>query len=255
MDPIRDNPFNRFKSYILGLGVLLLFAVLLAVISLFVRSKPNSLEDAQAAVRYETKAQIDEAQATALSKESVDKAMVQVAAKLVSTKAVAVELPEQIVPGSATALALADAPEVDTSAIDAASAAAADEPIDPAVIELGKMQFMVCGACHGAEGEGTLAGPPLAGSEWVTGPVSTLIQIQLRGLSGPITVGGKEYEFPAGMAAMAYQDDAQVAAVLTYVRQKFGDGASQVKPEQVAALRSEVGKPPLVAEEVKQPEQ
>ena len=85
--------------------------------------------------------------------------------------------------------------------------------------------------------------PPLAGSEWVNGPVSNLIRIQLRGLQGPITVTGKEYNFPGGMAALAYQTDEQIAAVLTYVRNSFGNKAPAVKPEQVAALRSEVGKP------------
>ena len=66
---------------------------------------------------------------------------------------------------------------------------------------------------------------------------------QLRGLKGPITVAGKEYNFPAGMTPMAYQTDEQIAGVLTYIRNSFGNKASAVKPEQVTALRGEVGKP------------
>jgi mono/diheme cytochrome c family protein len=125
--------------------------------------------------------------------------------------------------------------------------------IDPALMKNGQQQFLVCGACHGQSGEGTAAGPPLAGSEWVTGPVSNLIIIQLRGLKGPITVAGKEYNFPAGMTPMAYQTDEQIAGVLTYIRNNFGNKASAVKPEQVAALRGEVGKPQATVEELTKP--
>jgi hypothetical protein len=85
------------------------------------------------------------------------------------------------------------------------------------------------------------------------GPVSNLIRIQLRGLTGPITVKGTEYNFPGGMAAMAHQSDAEIAAVLTYVRNSFGNKGSAVKPEQVTALRSEVGKPQLTVEDLVQP--
>ncbi len=134
--------------------------------------------------------------------------------------------------------------------ISAGSLARAAE-VDPALMETGRVQFMVCAACHGKEGEGTAAAPPLAGSEWVAGPVENLIRIQLRGLRGPSTVKGRDYDFPAGMAPMAYQNDAQIAAVLTYVRQSFGNSASPVDPSQVAALRSEVGKPQLVVGDLK----
>jgi mono/diheme cytochrome c family protein len=156
------------------------------------------------------------------------------------------------VPGSDTAKKLADAPVADLASIDK-PAADADAPIDPAVMEIGKAQFMVCGACHGQNGEGSPAGPPLAGSEWVTGPVSNLVIIQLRGLKGPITVAGKEYNFPAGMTPMAYQTDEQIAGVLTYIRNSFGNKASAVKPEQVAALRGEVSKPQATVEELTKP--
>jgi quinoprotein glucose dehydrogenase len=63
---------------------------------------------------------------------------------------------------------------------------AAAEPVAPDTAKIGQQQFMLCGACHGQQGEGTAAGPPLAGSEWVNGPAENLIRIQLRGLTGPI---------------------------------------------------------------------
>ncbi|MFK7850975.1 MAG: cytochrome c [Akkermansiaceae bacterium] len=116
--------------------------------------------------------------------------------------------------------------------------------------KIGQQQYMVCGACHGQQGEGTAAGPPLAGSEWVNGPAENLINIQLRGLTGPIMVKGQEYNFPAGMQPMAYQTDEQIAGVLTYVRSNFGNDAPPVAPAEVEALRGEVGKPQLTADQL-----
>jgi cytochrome c553 len=116
---------------------------------------------------------------------------------------------------------------------------------------LGKTQYALCMGCHGPEGQGMPnVGPPLANSEWVTGPIENLIGIQLRGLKGPITINGQEYNFPAGMMAMgAGQSDENIAAVLTYIRNSFGNQASAVTPEMVAAYReankAEIEKGPL----------
>ncbi len=117
--------------------------------------------------------------------------------------------------------------------------------VDAAAMAVGKQQFAMCSACHGPNAEGGPIAPPLAKSNWVNGPVENLIRIQLRGLQGPLTVSGKEYRLPAPMPAQSFQTDEQIAAVLTYVRNSFGNTASPVKPEQVKALRGEVGKPPL----------
>jgi mono/diheme cytochrome c family protein len=149
---------------------------------------------------------------------------------------------------------LLDSASLLTAAAAEASPAAEKVALDPAVMKTGKQQFIVCGACHGQNGEGTGAGPPLAGSEWVTGPEENLIRIQLRGLQGPIKVKGKEYQMSGGMAAMAHQTDAQIAAVLTYVRNSFGNTAPAVTAAAVAAHRSEVGKPQLMASELLPPD-
>jgi quinoprotein glucose dehydrogenase len=143
--------------------------------------------------------------------------------------------------------------DFDPETLSATPAPEAPEGIDPAQMKLGATQFLICSACHGRQGEGGAAGPPLAGSEWVNGPVENLIRIQLRGLQGPITVKGTTYEFPAGMAAMAYQTDEQVAAVLTYVRNSFGNQAPAVTAAEVAKFRDEVGKPPLQTSELISP--
>jgi putative heme-binding domain-containing protein len=111
--------------------------------------------------------------------------------------------------------------------------------IDPAVMELGKAQYNLCLGCHGPTGQGMPnVGPPLAKSEWVAGPVENLIGIQLRGLQGAITVNDVDYQFAAPMVAMgAGQPDENIAAVLTYVRNSFGNSASAVTPEMVAQYK------------------
>jgi mono/diheme cytochrome c family protein len=263
MDPNRDNPIIRFTTFWWGLGVFLIFALLLALVVIINRGDAPStstvLEDAVAKARYQNKADVADAQAKALPKEAITAAIPSVAKSLATSKPVAVEKPDQVVPGSATSKKLAEAPAVDTKAVDAAGDPNA--PIDPAVMAAGKTAYMTCLGCHGPEGKGGVIGggavgpevPPLAGSNWVNGPASNLIRIQLRGLQGPITVSGKEYKFDGGMAALNFQTDEQIAAVLTYVRNSFGNKAPAVKPEQVTALRSEVGKPQLTAAELIQP--
>ncbi len=137
---------------------------------------------------------------------------------------------------------LAEPKPLDISTIKPVAAVAG---MDPAVMAAGKQGFMLCMACHGPNAEGTVIAPPLAKSNWVNGPVENLIRIQLRGLQGAIYVSGKAYTTPVPMPAQAQQTDEQIAAVLTYVRNSFGNSASAVKPEQVKALRGEVGKPVL----------
>ena len=152
------------------------------------------------------------------------------------------------------AAALADTPDGVTgdgaesfqvAAKSAATGDAADAPApDPAAIrKLGRQQFIMCAACHGQQGEGGPAGPPLAGSEWVLGPAENLIRIQLRGLHGPIQVKGVEYNMV--MAPMSYQTDDQIAAVLSFIRSSWGNEAPPVAPGDVEAFRDEVGKPML----------
>lgn len=253
MDPTRDNPIIRFTTFWWGAGTFILFAVLLAVIWFFNRSEPPNLEEAAAKPRYETRAKIDAAEAANISPEAIDAAMVVVAKQIASSKPAAVEVPAQVVPGSETSKKMAAAPAVDTKAMDAAAATSPEAPVDPAVMEIGKTQFMTCMACHGPNGEGGPIAPPLAGSDWVKGPVSNLVKIQLRGLQGPITVAGKEYNMPGGMAPLAYQTDEQIAGVLTFVRNSFGNKASAVTAGMVTPLRGEVGKPQITAAELTKP--
>lgn len=138
---------------------------------------------------------------------------------------------------------------ISQSAPSPAPAAAAPAGVSAEQMKAGKTQYALCQACHGPDGNGVAGvGPPLKGSEWVLGAAENLIRIQLRGLQGPIKVKGTEYQLI--MPPQAFQSDTQIADVLTYVRNAFGNQASAVTPAEVLALRGEVGKPMLSASEL-----
>lgn len=105
----------------------------------------------------------------------------------------------------------------------------------------GKAIFLLnCAVCHQATGRGGGPYPPLAGNPAVNAADSAaLIQIVLNGRTGPITVNGAQYggNMPSWRGQL---DDAQIAAVLTYVRTAWGNGAPAVSEDQVAAARSPV---------------
>ncbi|RDV13500.1 dehydrogenase [Pontibacter diazotrophicus] len=97
-----------------------------------------------------------------------------------------------------------------------------------------------CGTCHQPDGAGlTAAGfPPLAKTNWVNGNDERLIKLVLKGLQGPITVLGKEYPGQVPMTPFGGMlQDEEVAAVLTYVRNSFGNKASAISPERVKEVR------------------
>lgn len=119
--------------------------------------------------------------------------------------------------------------------------------LDPVV--LGKRNYeQVCITCHQPTGQGVPGiYPPLAGSEWVNGSPERVIRIVVYGLKGPLKVEGKEF----GQAAMpafgkvpgsGYNwNDERIAAVLTYVRQEWGNKGGPITAEQVAAIMAKEG--------------
>jgi mono/diheme cytochrome c family protein len=118
------------------------------------------------------------------------------------------------------------------------------KPVDPIVV--GQRLFNgKCAACHQPDGKGRPAQfPPLAGSEWLLGPPEIPVRILLYGLQGEVTVGGQQ--FNGNMPNFGGQlKDEQIAAVLSYVRQEWGNRADPVSMELVAKLRK--------ADERKQP--
>ena len=99
----------------------------------------------------------------------------------------------------------------------------------------------VCGLCHNTDGTGKPnQAPPFAGSEWVLGSLNRMIRIPLLGLSGPIKVKDQEWNLAMPNMGAALSDD-DLAAVLTYIRRSWGNQASAITPEQVKAVRAELG--------------
>jgi mono/diheme cytochrome c family protein len=106
-----------------------------------------------------------------------------------------------------------------------------------AAIDGGQLFTAKCSACHQATGLG-IPGvfPPLAGSEWVLGSDKVLVQIPLHGVTGALQVKGATYH--GTMPPFDTLSDAEVAAVLTYVRSHFTNSAPAVSPATVAAGRA-----------------
>jgi len=99
-----------------------------------------------------------------------------------------------------------------------------------------------CRACHQTDGNGDGARfPPLAGSEWVTGDKTRLINTVLNGLSGPIEVKGVPYN-DMMPAHASFLNDKEVSEVLTYIRQDFGNKSSPITPQEVAEVRKSTTK-------------
>ncbi len=95
-----------------------------------------------------------------------------------------------------------------------------------------------CVDCHGADGKGKApAYPPLAGNRAVTlTPAVNAIRMVLNGGFPPGTRGNPR---PYGMPPYSHElDDAQVAAVLTYVRASWGNAAAPVTAPEVNRWRS-----------------
>lgn len=111
--------------------------------------------------------------------------------------------------------------------------------------EGGQLYAQYCSTCHlpNGLGDGTRF-PPLAGSEWVTGDKKRLIQLVIHGMSGPITVKGVGYN--EAMPSHAYLSDRQLAAILSYVRQSWGNNAGFITTNEIPRnrrLKDKLAKP------------
>ena len=108
------------------------------------------------------------------------------------------------------------------------------------MVAIGKGVYLGnCQACHTANGAGQPGLiPPVAGSEWVTGNEKRLTMILLKGLMGPVKVGNATYNgaMPPWEGSL---NDKKIAAVLTYLRQEWGNKAGPITPAQVSAARKE----------------
>ncbi len=100
----------------------------------------------------------------------------------------------------------------------------------------------ICQTCHGADGNGIeFSGPPLNGSEWVTGNRNKSIAIVLYGIRGPIEVGGKIYKKPeisGSMPPIGHSfSDKKIAEILSFIRKMWDNNASEVHINDVKKVR------------------
>jgi mono/diheme cytochrome c family protein len=105
----------------------------------------------------------------------------------------------------------------------------------------GANTYALCGGCHMSNGAGVPGQyPPLAASEWITGGTERSIRVVLHGLIGPVTAAGVTINNPTGMPAQgAALSDTEIANVITYIRNSFGNTGPMVTKEMVAKVRGE----------------
>ena len=116
--------------------------------------------------------------------------------------------------------------------------AGAPKPVEIALFDRGaKVYRNQCAQCHQADGNGVLGVyPPLVASNWVTGHPQVVSRILINGLNGPILVKGSNYNgnMPAfGSSGLALSDK-DIAGVITYIRQEWGNSASEVTEATIA---------------------
>lgn len=109
-------------------------------------------------------------------------------------------------------------------------------PIKDVFVKNGaKIYQAKCQGCHQPNGLGDGANfPPIGGSEWVTENTSALAQIILNGVAGPIEVAGRTWNgnMPGQATGMT---DADLAALLTYLRNSFGNETGDVVTIEMAS--------------------
>ena len=144
-------------------------------------------------------------------------------------------LKKAFTPGPALALQADAQTDEAAAASEGGGADSALASADP-VVRGEALYGQSCAACHQPTGTGLPgAFPPLAGSDYLLADPERAVGIVLHGLSGAVTVNGVTYE--SAMPPMPLED-ADVAAVLTYVLQAWGNQGAPVTAERVAAVRA-----------------
>jgi len=140
---------------------------------------------------------------------------------------------------------LGDRSQPNLNAVTAATNAAARGTLTQQdQVQAGQALFAgTCSVCHQANGEG-LPGvfPPLAGSDYLAADPKRAIDIVLHGLSGKLTVNGNEYN--SVMPPMNQLNDDEVANILTYVLNSFGNKGGRILTEDAKKARAA---PPVAA--------
>lgn len=127
--------------------------------------------------------------------------------------------------------------QTDSAAVHAAEVASANAPAIDDRINKGEALYSTnCAACHQPTGKGLPgAFPPLAESDYFADDPIKAVKAVINGLSGPITVNGVEYN--SVMPNLAYMSDSDVADVVTFVLNSFGNKGGAVDAAQVTAAR------------------
>jgi len=95
-----------------------------------------------------------------------------------------------------------------------------------------------CVACHQADGKGLEnVFPPLAKSDYLMADKKRSIKQVIHGATEPITVNGKKYTTP--MIGFPNLSDQEIADILNYVRNSWGNSGEIVKVEEVKKARGE----------------
>ncbi len=115
-------------------------------------------------------------------------------------------------------------------------AAKAPSTAEPSLVN-GKLLYKkYCLVCHQSDGGGVMGlNPPLIKTDYVLGDQKRLINIILKGLNQDLEIDGETYANP--MPALGHLSDQEVADVLSFVRNSFGNKASAITPAQVKAVR------------------
>lgn len=136
-------------------------------------------------------------------------------------------------PSTISSRSAAAASEADAAAAESTGAPAGS--LEASVASGAKIFNNICATCHMANGEGIPnAFPPLNQSNWLTSKRKDVIHTVKYGLTGPITVNGKE--FNSVMAPLGLNDQ-EVADVINYVFQAWDNDVSPpVTKEEVATV-------------------
>lgn len=120
--------------------------------------------------------------------------------------------------------------------------AAQTKPAPKKNMDAGKKLYdTYCLVCHQEDGGGVpRMNPPLAKTSWVVGDKKRLIGIVLKGMSEQVEIDGNFYTNV--MAPHDFLADQQIADVLTYIRNSFGNKASVVTAAEVKAERAKLKK-------------
>ena len=230
-----EHPSNGSRALLPGqvkswLGVVAFVLVAVAVLAFaFVAIRPATNTDldrrtAQKALRADT-----ESKAKALLTDAAKNADGSYRLPVADAMAVIAANPKVLADMRKSAAAPAPAPVSESAAFVKAD----DEQMKRGLAVYSR----TCIACHQPTGKGLApVFPSIAGVPIVNGDTTLPIKFILHGLMGPITVDGVTYN--SMMPPVAGVSDQDVADVLTYVRQSFGNKSNPVTADQVKAVRA-----------------